>query len=119
MTIQEGLGIKSVLMKFVNSEMSFKTGYKVMRNLKRLDEDSHFYQEQLKSLMEKYTEPNSVTTDGKFKIKAGFEDEANKQFNELLNCPIEPLPFTFSGVELESLTLTPVEIGLLMPLITE
>ena len=119
MTIQEGLGIKSVLMKFVNSEMSFKTGYKVMRNLKRLDEDSHFYQEQLKSLMEKYAEPNSVTTDGKFKIKTGLEDEANKQFNELLSCPIEPLPCTFSSSELDSLTLTPVEIGLLMPLIAE
>ena len=119
MTIQEGLGIKSVLMKFVNSEMSFKTGYKVMRNLKRLDEDSHFYQEQLKSLMEKYAESNSVTADGKFKIKTGLEDEANKQFNELLSCPIEPLPCTFSSTELDFLTLTPVEIGLLMPLITE
>lgn len=119
MTIQEGLGIKSVLMKFANSEMSFKTGYKVMRDLKRLDEDSRFYQEQLKSLMEKYSESNSVTADGKFKIKTGLEDEANKQFNELLSCPIEPLPCTFSSAELDSLTLTPVEIGLLMPLITE
>lgn len=119
MTIQEGLGIKSVLMKFANSEMSFKTGYKVMRNLKRLDEDSHFYQEQLKSLMEKYAESNSITADGKFKIKTGLEDEANKQFNELLSCPIEPLPCTFSSTELDFLTLTPVEIGLLMPLITE
>lgn len=119
MTIQEGLGIKSVLMKFANSEMSFKTGYKVMRNLKRLNEDSHFYQEQLKSLMEKYAESNSVTADGKFKIKTGLEDEANKQFNELLSCPIEPLPCTFSSAELDFLTLTPVEIGLLMPLITE
>jgi hypothetical protein len=78
MTIQEGLGIKSVLMKFANSKMSFKTGYKVMKNLKRLDEDSHFYQEQFKSLMEKYAEPNSITTDGKFKIRTGLEDEANK-----------------------------------------
>lgn len=100
MTIQEGLGIKSVLMKFANSEMSFKTGYKVMRNLKRLDEDSHFYQAQLKSLMKKYAEPNSVTTDGKFKIKTGLEDEANKQFNELLSCPIEPLPCTFPVLNL-------------------
>lgn len=119
MTIQEGLGIKKVLMKFANSEMSFKTGYKVMRDLKRLDEDSRFYQEQLKSLMDKYAEPNSVTADGQFKVRAGFENEANKQFNELLNCPIEPLPCTFSGTELESLTLTPVEIAMLMPLITE
>nr|DAQ72063.1 MAG TPA: Protein of unknown function (DUF1617) [Bacteriophage sp.] len=78
MTIQEGLGIKKVLMKFANSEMSFKTGYKVMRDLKRLDEDSRFYQEQLKSLMNKYAESNSVTADGQFKVRAGFEDEANK-----------------------------------------
>ena len=119
MTIQEGLGIKRVLMKFTNFEMSFKTGYKVMRDLKRLDEDSRFYREQLQSLMDKYAEPNSVTADGQFKIRGGLEDEANRQFNELLNCPIEPLPCTFSGTELESLTLTPIEIGLLKPLITE
>ena len=90
-----------------------------MRDLKRLDEDSRFYREQLQSLMDKYAEPNSVTADGQFKIRGGLEDEANRQFNELLNCPIEPLPCTFSGTELESLTLTPIEIGLLMPLITE
>ena len=118
MTLEHSMAIKGVLVGLTEQKLPFRLSYKIAKLLTSLQEDADFFRSKYSEIIEKYAIPESIDSNG-FRAKEGMEQEQSDALNELFSCPIVDRGIRFTLEELENLSLTPANVGILMPLIEE
>lgn len=118
MTLEHAMAVKNILTSLIEKKLPFRLSYKIAKLLTSLQEDAEFFRKKYSEILEKYAIPETVNANG-FQAREGMEQEQSAAMAELFNCPTEDRGIRFSLEDLETISLTPAEVGILLPLIEE
>lgn len=121
MKMYEVIALQEFCALTANKKMPIKTTYKLSRLIRRIEEESQFYQKQFTNIINEYglkeNEQLVYTDDGlSIKIIPGKEEECANKITELRELEVD-IDITFEIEELETLELTVAQFNLILPLI--
>lgn len=124
MKMYEILDFSKVYNSIKDEKISVKTAYKLNKLVKKIEEESSFYNTKFHEIIEQYAEKDEqgeyqYLNESSIKIKEGKEQECYKKISELQNLEIETPNITFSIEELGDINLTIDTVNMLMPFIEE
>lgn len=119
-TIEELYGALSNLS---SKEMPIKTSYKFSKILSSIEKDNEFFVSKMKEIIMKYAEKDEdgtpVQEKGSIKIQKEYIEITNKEVSELYDIEFETPDIKFTLDELDSISLTPADLKVLLPFIEE
>lgn len=119
------LNVLQVITKLKEETLSLKTTYKLAKLLKALTSEQEFYSTRLTAILSHYAITNEdgtyrMTDDGTaIQIRPDCVQNAQKEFNELLNLEIELPDLKIPLEELETIKLSVDELNQLIDFIEE
>lgn len=105
--------------------LPFKTAYKLGNLLEAAEKHRKFYNTELKKLLEQYGQRDENgqimqgDTDGTFMLKEDMVQEFGERLDELMGLDVDYPDVRFDLYELESLSLTILQVSALTPFINE
>lgn len=124
MKLIDTFNFSDVYREVKDQKMSIRLAYKFSKLANRVDEEAQFYRTKLQEIIDKYVEKDEdgkpvIIDDGAaLKIIKGQEAECNKAMLELQNIDVD-INGNFTVEELEGLELTPAQMQVLLPFISE
>ena len=124
MKMYEVLELQNLYNSIANIKLPLKTTYKFTRLMKRIEEESNFYQDKFREIVEEY----GVKENGEYKLTpdgqsvviiSGKEVECNQKLVELRDLEVMIEGITFSIDELEGIDVSIQELSCLMSLIED
>ena len=111
MKLYEVLAIQNFYNLIKDAKLPIKTTYKLTRLMRRVEEESQFYQTEFIKIVNEYAlkkDGQLVYSDDMTSIKIieGKEDECNSKIIELKNLEIDMSEFKFSIEEFENLEIS-------------
>ena len=111
MKLYEVLAIQNFYNLIKDAKLPIKTTYKLTRLMRRVEEESQFYQAEFIKIVNEYAlkkDGQLVYSDDMTSIKIieGKEDECNSKIIELKNLEIDMSEFKFSIEEFENLEIS-------------
>lgn len=124
MKLYEVLLIQNFYNLVQDAKLPIKTTYKLTRLMRRVEEETHFYQTEFAKIVDEYALKENgelVYSDDMTSIKIieGKEDECSAKIVELKNLEIDLSEFKFSIEEFEKLELSINDMYGILPLITD
>lgn len=124
LTFNDALNFRGFYAKIKDKKFPLRTGYRLNCLIKALEPHFSFYQEQLTSIIEEFSEKDeqgNIARDekGNFKVVPDKISECNNKLNELLLFEIEIDAKPLNISEIENLELPMEEIQGIFPFITE
>lgn len=124
MKLYEVLSIQNFYNLVRDAKLPIKTTYKLTRLIRRVEEETHFYQTEFAKIVDEYALKENgelVYSDDMTSIKIieGKEDECSAKIVELKNLEIDLSEFKFSIEEFEKLELSINDMYGILPLITD
>ena len=113
--LSEAVSAYVILGQFANIKMGVKTSYAISKNLRKLDpEYQHFETERKKLLSEYFHEVDGVPV-----VIPSTKDEADKEFEDLMNLEVDVDPYKFHLTDFGMTEVTPAQLLAIMWLIEE
>ena len=115
----------NVYKKIKDCIFPIKTAYKLVKLGKKIEEELSFYQETYTNIIKEYgkTDENGeyiFSEDGNsIVIKDGMEEKCQEKVRELETFEIDLSDFSFTIDDFANIELTPEELSVLMPIITD
>lgn len=124
MKLYEVLSIQNFYNLVQDAKLPIKTIYKLTRLMRRVEEETRFYQTEFAKIVDEYALKENgelVYSDDMTSIKIieGKEDECSAKIIELKNLEIDLSEFKFSIEEFEKLELSINDMYGILPLITD
>lgn len=124
MKLYEVLSIQNFYNLVQDAKLPIKTIYKLTRLMRRVEEETRFYQTEFAKIVDEYARKENgelVYSDDMTSIKIieGKEDECSAKIIELKNLEIDLSEFKFSIEEFEKLELSINDMYGILPLITD
>lgn len=124
MKLYEVLAIQNFYLNVQDAKLPIRTAYKLTRLMRRVEEESQFYQTEFAKIVNEYGLKENgqlVYSDDMTSIKIieGKEDECNTKILELKNLEIDLSDFSFSIEEFEKLDLSINQMYGIIPLIND
>ena len=124
MKLYEVLSIQNFYNLVRDAKLPIKTTYKLTRLMRRVEEETRFYQTEFAKIVDEYALKENgelVYSDDMTSIKIieGKEDECSAKIVELKNLEIDLSEFKFSIEEFEKLELSINDMYGILPLITD
>lgn len=107
-----------------DAKLPIKTAYKLVRLMRRVEEEAQFYQNEFSKIVEEYALKENgayVYSDDmtSIKIVEGKEDECTAKIEELKNLEVDLTEFEFSIEEFDCLDLSINQMYGILPLIKD
>lgn len=116
--LEQSLAIRSALTPLVGMELDFKTSYKIAKLIKSLDDDAKFFEDQMRSILERFAEKDEngslvYADENKTSVKVTDEkkEECAKCLQELQAIEVEVPDVKFSIEELQGIKMTPFALS--------
>ena len=124
MKLYEILAIQGFYNLIKDAKLPIKTTYKLARLMRRVEEETQFYQTEFAKIVDEYGLKENgqlVYSDdmASIKIIEGKENECNSKIIELKNLEIDMSEFSFSIEEFDKLELSITDMYGILPLITD
>lgn len=125
MKMYEVLALEEFYLAVKDSKLPLKTAYKLSRLMKRVEEESQFYFQELNKILDEYAKRDEkgeyvFSEDGSsIVIVSGKEQECNDKLIELKTLEVNLKEFGFALDEFENLNLTISQMASILPLIVE
>lgn len=124
MKLYEVISIQNFYTSVQDAKLPIKTAYKLTRLMRRVEEETQFYQAEFSKIVEEYALKENGTyvySDDMTSIKIieGKEDECTAKIEELKNLEIDLTDFEFSIEEFSCLDLTVNQMYGILPLIKD
>ena len=104
-------------------EMPIKLSYKFSKLLTSVNTEFEFYQKKVSEILQKYGQKDDkgdfIVKDGSIPFQEEYKEIASNQFEDLCKLEVTLPEIKFTLEELDCLTLTPQQVTLLLPFITE
>ena len=124
MKLYEILAIQGFYNLIKDAKLPIKTTYKLARLMRRVEEETQFYQTEFAKIVDEYGLKENgqlVYSDdmASIKIIEGKENECNSKIIELKNLEIDMSEFSFSIEEFDKLELSITDMYGILPLIKD
>lgn len=124
MKLYEILAIQGFYNLIKDAKLPIKTTYKLARLMRRVEEETQFYQTEFAKIVDEYGLKENgqlVYSDdmASIKIIEGKENECNSKIIELKNLEIDMSEFSFSIEEFDKLELSITDMYGILPLIND
>ena len=119
------LNLNPIYQKIKAQVLPVKTAYKFSKLFSVLDEEAHFYSEELNKLIMEYAErdetgaPKMIDNGTGVQLQKEYIELVQEKCNELWNLDVDVPDINFTFEELDKLELSIEEFDLLFPFITE
>ena len=123
MKISQIIELSSIISKIISKDMPFSLAYKFAKLSKIISSNTEFYDQKMRELLEKYLQKdengNYIEQEGGWLLIPETKGEFYEKLNELKNIEISDEVPKFNSIELDSISITPQDLIVLMPLIEE
>lgn len=124
MKLYEVISIQNFYTSVQDAKLPIKTAYKLTRLMRRVEEETQFYQAEFSKIVEEYALKENgayVYSDDMTSIKIieGKEDECTAKIEELKNLEVDLTEFEFSIEEFDCLDLSINQMYGILPLIKD
>ena len=123
MKISQIIDLSPIISKIISKDMTFSLAYKFAKLSKIITSNEEFYNQKMRELLEKYLQKdengNYIEQEDGLLLIPETKVEFYEKLNELKNIEISDEVPKFNSIELDSISITPQDLIVLMPLIEE